>query len=245
MYKGERIAIKELSDHTDIMITKTHKQGAVVIMDLKDSIKETHHQLNNKDHYKIFNKEPTTTNTKLVNDTIQRLKKKKLLIEKIADGLKVSNPKTSKFYMQPKVPKKDNPGRPVVSSVKYHTSGISRYVDYHLQPIVKDIPPYVRDTKDFPTKLNHVRHMPKESLLVTLDVKYLYTNTPNNKGIKAAKETYDKHPSKSVSTKLTITFFSLILPLNNLIFNCCHYLQIMGCVMGTICAPAYYFYGTI
>ena len=82
MYKGERIAIKELSDHTDIMITKTHKRGAVVIMDLKDSIKETHHQLNNKDHYKIFNKEPTTTNTKLVNDTIQRLKKKEITYRK-------------------------------------------------------------------------------------------------------------------------------------------------------------------
>ena len=36
---------------------------------------------------------------------------------------------------------------------------------------------------------------------MTLDVKSLCTNIPNNEGIKAVREAYDKHPSKSVSTK--------------------------------------------
>ena len=141
--------------------------------------------------------------------------------------------------MQPKIHKENNPGRPVVSSVNCHTSSISRYVNYHLQPIVKDIPSYVRDTKDFITKLNHVGDIPKESLLVTLDGKSLYTNIPNNEGIKAVREAYEKHSSKKISTKVIIAFLSLILTLNNFIFNCCHYVQVMGCAMGTICAPAY------
>ena len=237
--KNERIAMKELSDHTVIIITKADIAGAVVIIYIKDYISEAHHQLNNKHHYKILNKDPTKTNAKLVNNTIQKLKKEKLLKEKTADGLKVSNPKTPKFYMQPKIHKKDNPGRPVVSSVNCHASSISKYVDYHLQLIVRDIPSYVRDTKDFLTKLNDIRHIPKESLLVTLDVKSLYSNIPNNESIKAVREAYDKHPSKSVSTKVIITFLSLILTLNNFIFNCSHYLQVMGCTVGTICALSY------
>ena len=49
--KGERIAIKELSDLTDIIITKADK-GAVVITDIKDYINVAHRELNNKDHYK-------------------------------------------------------------------------------------------------------------------------------------------------------------------------------------------------
>ena len=49
--KSERIAIKELSDLTDIIITKADK-GAVVITDIKDYINEGHRELNNKDHYK-------------------------------------------------------------------------------------------------------------------------------------------------------------------------------------------------
>ena len=48
-----------------------------------------------------------------------------------------------------------------------------------------------------------------------------------------------KHQPKSVSTKVIITFLSLILTLNNFIFNCSHYVQVMGCAMGAICAPAY------
>ena len=39
--------------------------------------------------------------------------------------------------------------------------------------------------------------------------------------------------------KLLITFLSLVLALNNFVFNCTHYLQTMGCTMGTICAPSY------
>ena len=49
--KSERIAIKELSDLTDIIITKADK-GSVVIIDIKDYINEANSQLNNKDHYK-------------------------------------------------------------------------------------------------------------------------------------------------------------------------------------------------
>ena len=78
-----------------------------------------------------------------------------------------------------------------------------------------------------------------ESLLVTHNVKSLYASIPNNGGIKAVREAYDKHPSKSVSTKVIITFLSLILTLNKFIFNCSHYLQVTGCAMGTICAPTY------
>ena len=38
---------------------------------------------------------------------------------------------------------------PAVSSVNCHANTISKYVDFHLQPIVKNIPSYVRDTTDF------------------------------------------------------------------------------------------------
>ena len=51
-------------------------------MDVKYYINEVHHQLKNKDHYEKLNKDPRTTNAKLVNDTIQRFTKEKLLKEK-------------------------------------------------------------------------------------------------------------------------------------------------------------------
>ena len=120
-----------------------------------------------------------------------------------------------------------------------HTANISKYVDCYFQPIVKEIPSYVKDTQDFLKKLEKVKDIPQESRLVTLDVKSLYANIPNNEGITAVNESYVKYKEKTASTKVIITFLSLILTLNNFVFNCTHYLQTVGCAMSTIRATCY------
>ena len=111
-----------------------------------------------------------------------------MMKEKVAEGLKTENPRIPKFYLRTKAHKRGNCGYPVVNSVNCHNSNISKCVDYHLQPIVKEIPLYVKGTKDFIQKLNQIEEVPESSLLVTLDVKSSYNNIPNNEGIKAVKE---------------------------------------------------------
>ena len=81
--------------------------------------------------------------------------------------------------------------------------------------------------------------VPKDAILVSLDVKALYTSIPNSDGIAAVKRAYYKHEQKTVASKVLTTFLALILTLNNFIFNSKLYLQIKGCAMDTICAPAY------
>ena len=66
-----------------------------------------------------------------------------MMNEKVAK----ENPRTPKFYLRPTIHKIGNPGRPVVSLVNCHTSNISKYVDYHLQPIVKEMSSYVKDKR--------------------------------------------------------------------------------------------------
>ena len=72
-----------------------------------------------------------------------------MLKEKVAKGLKTENLRIPKFHLRPKTHNKGKSGHPIVSSVNFHTSNISKYVDYNLQPIVEEIPSYVKDTKDF------------------------------------------------------------------------------------------------
>ena len=43
-----------------------------------------------------------------------------------------------------------------------------------------------------------------------MDVKSLYTSIPNSEGISAVKVAYESYPEKSVTTKVIITFLSLI-----------------------------------
>ena len=58
-----------------------------------------------------------------------------------------------------------------------------------------------------------------------------------NTGKYGPEITHDRHPNKTVSTKAITTFLSLILTLNNFIFNSVNYIQNMGCALGTVCSP--------
>ena len=52
-----------------------------------------------------------------------------------------------KFHITPKTHKENNPGRPIINSFNCHTPGISRLVDHNLQPLVKEIPSYIKDNQ--------------------------------------------------------------------------------------------------
>ena len=80
---------------------------------------------------------------------------------------KIESPKSPRFYFKPKLHKEGVSRRPVISLVNCHTSKLSKYVDYHLQPIVREIPFYVKDTSDF---LRQIEFVPDNSYLVSLKV---------------------------------------------------------------------------
>ena len=52
-----------------------------------------------------------------------------------------------------------------------------------------------------------------------MDVKALYTNIPNKEGLQALKEALDKKQHKSIATTVIVTLMTLILTLNNFVFN--------------------------
>ena len=97
--RNETTSMKELSDILYIIITKADKGGAAVIVNLKSYTKEAERQLSNTENYRKLQNDPTATNMKLVNDTIKRFKKQKFINEKMAEGLKINNPKTLKFHL--------------------------------------------------------------------------------------------------------------------------------------------------
>ena len=124
----------------DIIISNADKGGAVVIMDVEKYIKEANRQLSNKRNYKKLQEDPTLQHSDLAKDTIDRFKKENLLSKKLAAGLKSVKPKTPKFYISSKIHRENNPGRPVIN----YAPEISRFVDHHLQPLVREIPCILR-----------------------------------------------------------------------------------------------------
>ena len=237
--KNEERALEDLKKRTDIIICKADKGGATVIIDVKDYIGEATRQLNDKNFYKKLTSDPTKSHHGLVNKAIDSLKQYNHISEKLAKGLKMDDVRTPQFYLLPKIHKDGNPGRPVVSSIECHTSKISEFVDHHLQPVVQETLSYVKDTNDFLNKLEICSsEIDNNTILVTMDVKSLYTNIPNDEGIRATR-TFLTRAGKSSLIPVINKFLWLILTLNNFIFNCINYLQLNGVSMGTKCAPNY------
>ena len=119
--KEEIKAMNELKSRDDIIITRADKGGAVVIMDVKPYIEEAHRQLSNENAYEKLSIDPTQAYTDIINRAIDRFKDENLLSVKLADLLKMQNPRTSRLYLLPKIHKIENLGRPIISSVECHS----------------------------------------------------------------------------------------------------------------------------
>ena len=105
-----------------------------------------------------------------VNKAIDKFKEEGIISEKVAEGLKTTNPKTDKLNLCPKIHKEGNQGRAIINSRECHTANISKYVDFHLQPEVGKLKSYVKDSTDEINKLEAIsQNMEIDDILVTMD----------------------------------------------------------------------------
>ena len=131
--------------------------------------------------------------------------------------------------------------KPIVSSCVSPTENISQFLDYWLKPLMKALPSYLKDTSQFINEIKET-HVDPNTLLVTIDVKSLYTSIPHSDGIKACKEALDSsveslpdRPDPSVLSCL----LEIVLKNNIFEFDGTVYKQLQGTAMGTKLAPAY------
>ena len=133
--------------------------------------------------------------------------------------------------------------RPIVSSCNSITEPISQFVDRWLQPHVKTLPSYLKDSTEF-LKLIETTKFPHRSLLASIDVSSLYTNIPHNDGkqnvlyyLQNNSDNYTR-PEQPIPEVLT-ELIGIVLKNNVFEFNNKYFLQIQGTAMGTKMAPAY------
>jgi hypothetical protein len=103
--------------------------------------------------------------------------------------------KTPTIYLLPKIHKPGNPGRPIISGCDGPTVRLSKYADYFLKPLVRNIP----SSTDFLRRIFELNHnLPTDIILLTIDVRSLYTNIPHDEGIDASikyLQRYNSEPS--------------------------------------------------
>ena len=150
-------------------------------------------------------------------------------------------PRTSSIYFLPKIHKPDNRDRPIVASFSSSTKYVSAYIDAHLQPIVKSLPSYIKDTNHFlKIILSLPMSLPPNTIMATVDVTSLYTNIPHPHGLSSLEHFLNKRPPHFLpSTQFLIQVTQFILTHKYFSCDSRHYLQVKGTIMGTRMAPSY------
>ena len=239
----ERHALQSLSKDTNIVIKPADKGGAVVVWDRQKYIKEGVRQLSDPKFYIETETDLTSTHYKEVVTVLDDMRSHKEIDDKCYDYLTHTPIRTAQFYMLPKIHKdlSNPPGRPIVSGNGCPTERISQFVDFFLQPGVKNIRSYIKDTTHFLSVLNPIHNLPEGAILATLDVSSLYTNIPNTEGIEACRiMLQNERPlARTPFNDSLIKLLKLVLSKNNFDFNEKHYLQTGGTAMGTRVAPSY------
>ena len=91
-------------------------------------------------------------------------------------------PRIPVFYTLTKIHKPTLVGRPIISGCDGPTERLSSFIDKLLQPIALKQESYLKDTTDFINFIERTR-VPKNAILVSMDVTSLYTNIPQEEGI--------------------------------------------------------------
>ena len=160
-----------------------------MVLNTIDYINEGLRQLSDDNFYIETDTDLTNQHKTQINNKIREMHEDKEIDLKCHDYLMDSTGRTSLLYMLPKIHKRLNnpPGRPIVSGNWCPIEKISQLVDFLLQPHVKALPFYIKDTTHFLRTLNQLGRLPANTILATLDVASSYTNIPNNEGLEAAR----------------------------------------------------------
>ena len=230
--------MRELHNNNDIVIKPADKGGSIVIMDTTDYIFEAEKQLNNPDHYERLLLDPTQKFNTPINSLINQAWRLNIIDESTYNNLQTKNPRIPTCYLLPKIHKKDNPGRPIVNGIGSDTEKISAYVDTFLRKYTPRIPSYIKDATHF---LNILKHQKIQStdLLVTIDVKSLYTNIPHTEGKATITRMIEDTGLDTLHKMFICNLIQQVWTKNYFKFNGQMYIQKQGRAMGTRMAPNY------
>ena len=217
--------------------------GATVILNRADYVAEGLRQLSDRNFYQPIDDDLTTTHNEKISTHLDNMIKRGEITERVARFLATKELCTPQLYLLPKIHKNVTPvpGRPIVSTNESPTERVSAFVDNFLAPIVRTGRSYIRDTSDFLLKLQDIRDLRGDEILLTLDVSSRYTNIPNEEGTMAAlRALRQARPGDTQPSNLSLVeMLAQVLSYNNFQFDGKNYLQVGGIAMGTRVVPSY------
>ncbi|XP_053545365.1 uncharacterized protein LOC128636363 [Bombina bombina] len=196
--RKERKAINSLQNNDSIVIRQSDKGGSVVVLDKSTYTCEALRQLNDPKAYTSLRRDPTMQYQSMLKDLLYDGLEMGIIDRKSFDCLLVDNPVMPIFHHLPKVHKSlsEIKGRPIVAGIGSLLEPLSKWVDQFLQPLVHNLPSYLRDTTHTLSKLEKITWKQEYSWMA-IDVVSLYSSIPHEFGIEAIKFFLDRYTGSS------------------------------------------------
>ena len=222
------------------MIRQADKGGAFAVWRTDLYIAEANRQLADHRFYEKIPSDAIQSSQQEVKSFIETAIRNNQLPPS-ATNLFVEHPRTSKFYLLPKIHKPGNPGRPIVSACSCPTELLALYLEHVTAPFVRSLDSYVKDTTHMLNILDsfRFRDVDGQRLIFTMDIKSLYTVIPNEGGLRALQYYLDKREILEPPTYTLLRMAELVLTLNSFEFNGKYYKQTGGVAMGSRLGPNY------
>ena len=93
------------------------------------------------------------------------------------------------------------PGRLATRNCGTPAGNVTEFLDNHLQPIMRKVLSYIKDSGDFINKIRKMGSIPDNAILVSADSTASYTSIPLDVGLKALRKVLDKTEQKKIPTK--------------------------------------------
>jgi hypothetical protein len=246
--EDERKSLKRLQNDKTVVIKKSDKSNAVVVLDRESYVNEAVRQLYNTKYYEKLPEPVFRRNVDKINSIVGSLQRNGYISKKQLDYLlaDAEEARNRIFYLLPKIHKKADTwpqpgrmpeGRPIVSDCSSESYRISEYIDSYLAPLANKHETYIKNTYDFVEKIRN-KIVSKDCLLVTADVTSLYTNMNLDRVLNVVREAFNRHPDESRPSNELLQLLEIILKNNDFEFNGEYFLQILGVAMGKRFAPA-------
>ena len=233
-----------LAKDTSLTIKRADKDQIVVVQDTADYITACMIHLNDTETYEVLNGDYTKALADHIHGFIDHLRDRGIIDKVTSNFLRpCAKIRPQSFYVLPKTHKKITPipTRPIVSGCSGPNENISKFISSLLNPIVKRIKSYVKDSKHLVNIIESTTIQP-DSLLVTMDVGSLYTNIPQDEGVEVALLFMEKYREKVpfwLPPNVIREMFKYVLKHNIFHFNGKSYRQKYGTAMGTSMAPPF------
>lgn len=138
----------------------------------------------------------------------------------------------SQMYFLPKIHKIPVALRPICASTKSSTYNASKYLDIILQPIMKNISSFIRNSGELVCKLEAMV-FPSYCQLLEADVENLYPSINIEDGLNSLRLALVRHMWAITEIEFVVVLARWVLTNNYIQFGDRYYLQLMGTAMGT------------